>query len=855
MPNSEVYARAGGAWRGRAIPGGALPPPSTCGFVSGSGRFLADWPDVEAAVGQLVRYDYRVGTSPDLTPVLWRPGSRDSKVTVEAPAVPHYLQVRSVAAGPAIPLLLDEAFDGTFTLRADTTLDHPQLVVEPGSASATIGAGLLTIPGGPTTYHRMYHYPKRVGGPGRPLVVRYRARIAERYADTYNGTIASAALWYRVPKDGVNKDDWHNAISGTGVSSSIVRAGLGYLGRAEIMRYDGIAGAYLSGSVHRNLGYLDGTWRDVTIRLEWLATDLWRYRIWHSPGHDMSVPPVYEWEGYTPRQNEPGYLAFRTDFSRAEYDYFRVEDVSSEVLGAPSASFGPVNPDEAALTAPSSCALTAGAGSFVADWDDVPVPAGTSIGRYEYRVAASATGVVTASWVPGTAESRATIPVSAVGSYYLQLRAVTSGGTVGQPSQTFGPVSVTTMGTGAYFIAPAARGKGDGSSLADADGGLEAIDNAARAGKRDIRLAAHLGVYDPVAQNAPVDFDGACSGTAAVPTWVHGVGSDGVTPQEAVIRGNRRTPWTDGGARGIDLFRFRGAQHMRFSELRIESVGVAFDFQSPGTNYVIERITARNVQRFQENAKIPSTTTTTYPPADVTNVIIRDCDVRGFSKQAVRFRYNSSNCRVDRVHADSERQWGDNFAMAFFLDGTAHDITFTDCVGLNCVQILESGEVTTTSYWNADAFVCEEGNYNITYVRCRGEGCTDGGFDLKGPVTGSNLRLIECVARRNKRNFRFHDVRGAVMDKCRGENPNKEGGSGAACSVWLGSNTLVTVNDSHFVEQVRSTYSLFRQAVGSELRVNRGSLTLYPDGDIRRVEGSPTTYVQSPETQVIRKTP
>ncbi len=635
MPNSEIYGRVGGGWAGKPNPGGKLPPPSSCTLTPAPGSFTADWPDVPANPGQLLRYDYRYGTTFDLTAAAWVTSSTLSVATVPGAAVPHYVQIRAVA----------------------------------------------------------------------------------------------------------------NSATG-------------------------------------------------------------------------------------------------------------------EVLGEPSVIFGPVTPGETALPPPSSCTLAGSTGAFLADWSDVVVP-GVPVGRYDYRVGTSVSGVSAAPWVQSNAQSLAMIPVSAVGSYYLQLRTVTQGGVPGNPSQTFGPVNVTTMGAAAFYIAPTARGTGDGSSVTNAAGGIEAIDNAARAGKRDIRLLP--GTYDAAAQDAPVDLDAACSGTATTPTWIHGVASDGVSQPAAgsrpVIKGNRVNPYVQNGARGLDIFRHRGAQHMRWSDLHFEACGVCFDFQWPGTNFVIERCSAKNVQRFQENATQPADKDSagniikTYPPASVTNVIISDCEARGFSKQMVRFRYDSSNCRVERCFGDSERQYGDNFTMCFFLDGTAHDISFTDCVGLNAVQVPESGEVTTTDYWNADAFVTEEGNYNITFTRCRGEGCTDGGFDLKAPITGGNLRLIECVARRNKRNFRFHDVKGAVMTRCRGENPNKEGGKGAASSVWLGPSTEVTINDSHFVEQVDAGRSIFRQSLNSTLTVNGGSLTHYPDGPIRSVEDSPTTYTQNTNVQVIRKTP
>ncbi len=314
------------------------------------------------------------------------------------------------------------------------------------------------------------------------------------------------------------------------------------------------------------------------------------------------------------------------------------------------------------------------------------------------------------------------------------------------------------------FFAPANRGTGTGATLADARS-WEFLDDVIEAGTdKDLRLLTDQ-VYDNVTSVVHAhNIDANPAGAPGARTVVRGVGADGVTDALVHIRGSRVSPFpsdnltatNESGEQVFDFF--ANCSHIEFRNFLFENVETCFNFTRAIDNVRIANCHGRNVRRFIEN---------TGTGADVTNSVFENLSVRGFSKSAVRLRYNSHNIILRRGFFDSERQDRDDFAIGVFFDGTTHHVLVEDVVACNSQDTR-----TATEYWNADGFVNEELTDYITYRRCVAFGCTDTGFDLKADSTV----LEDCSAFDNKRNFRLWGKHG-VLRRCTGHRPNYNPGS------------------------------------------------------------------------------
>lgn len=183
------------------------------------------------------------------------------------------------------------------------------------------------------------------------------------------------------------------------------------------------------------------------------------------------------------------------------------------------------------------------------------------------------------------------------------------------------------------------------------------------------------------------------------------------------------------------------------------------------------------------------------------NITIKDCSFHGFTKSAVRLQEGTNNVLVENVLADAGGKdfATEKFHMAFNIrsDSKAkkegrkqihsHDITFINCEARNNYN--NAGK----KYWNADGFVAERGVNNLKYINCRAFDNTDGGWDLKA----TNVELINCVALRNKRNFRFWTS--ANLKNCVGAYAIKLGGSGGTTGLWTTKDAKITATNCTFV--------------------------------------------------------
>ena len=363
------------------------------------------------------------------------------------------------------------------------------------------------------------------------------------------------------------------------------------------------------------------------------------------------------------------------------------------------------------------------------------------------------------------------------------------------PPPRTGPVEVR-------YVAPSATGAGDGSSWADA-GELadvpDLLDQLPAAG--EIWLRADTGPYE-VSGSLRIT----ASGVDGAPVVVRGVDAEGA-PLPAVLQGSRTTPYDPDGESGGDVFSLRGgASHLAFRDLALENVDNAFLAAGDVTDVVIADVSATNVRRFFENTKSDE-----EPSANVSELVIRNVTVTGFSKRVVRLRYESNDVLLEDVVGDSQQQDGDDFAIGVHLEDEVHDVMLRRVSMSNTRDSLHE-------YWNGDGFATERGVHDITFEDTTATGNTDAGYDLKSSAT----TLVNAVASDNKRNFRFW-ADDLVARDCVGEDPLKRGGSSSQAQVWLGEDAQVLLEGCSLSDDDPETV-VFVLESGAQLTMDGGDI-------------------------------
>ncbi len=177
---------------------------------------------------------------------------------------------------------------------------------------------------------------------------------------------------------------------------------------------------------------------------------------------------------------------------------------------------------------------------------------------------------------------------------------------------------------------------------------------------------------------------------------------------------------------------------------------------------VVEQTEGRNLYRFLEN-----TASNRSIPASLTNFTLRRITGSDIRRAMTRIRYGSRDGLIEDVIARASGST-ERYCAGFVLDDEAREIIYRRCEAHGFVERNRS----SNDYWNGDGFSDERGNEEIQYLACIATGSSDGGFDLKS----TNVRLADCVAKDNKRNFRLWGS--GLAENCRSEHPRSHGGSG-----------------------------------------------------------------------------
>jgi hypothetical protein len=344
-----------------------------------------------------------------------------------------------------------------------------------------------------------------------------------------------------------------------------------------------------------------------------------------------------------------------------------------------------------------------------------------------------------------------------------------------------------------HYIAPQGLGRQDGLSLDNAYP-ISSI-NSAIANYREndvIQVAGHLGDYH---RDKPVDIK-----RGGVPGGVVQIGPvPNTTPR---FTGNRATPYDPEGVVGTDAFRLLDdASYIEVQGFEFEGLASAFRLGSPLVDISLSGHKGANVRRFVENFASGD-----WKQATVVGLTVADVDVRGFSKNAVRLRYDTQDVTLRNVRGDSMHEDGDNFAIGVLLEGSVHAVKLESCV-------MENALATTDNYWNGDGFTTGPDTYDITFTDTEAAGNADAGYDLKGNA----ITLERAIAFGNKRNFRVWET--STLDHCIGISPQTQGGSGQVCQLWLGpKNPAVEVVGTTFFDNDTDVMVVQSEGLGTRTR-------------------------------------
>lgn len=419
------------------------------------------------------------------------------------------------------------------------------------------------------------------------------------------------------------------------------------------------------------------------------------------------------------------------------------------------------------------------------------------------------------------------------------------------------------------YVAPAATGDGSGNLPSNAANNIGSIPTLIANGARDIRLLADRGTFS-VSSHIYLSIGGEL---ATAPVRIRGVGPDAVSPQRAVIKGNRPAYWQPGSSHGPDVFRLRSnANNINFEHLEFRDVQNCIWMTGQVANINIMDTHAYNVRRFWENVIVS-------PAVDATvdGFTVARCEVRGFSKSAWRAKYNTRNGIIedflfDMKTVDGHAPDGDDFAMGIFFEGTTNNITVRRGTVRNCKDIILNDPNTypqygltspKRTYWNGDGVSVEEHSYALLFEDIDSYGHTDRGFDCKskqvifrrcrawGSKRGWGLHIPSNIPEADKQAYGIANP--FRLEACVGFDPHKDGegiSTGPPASIWVETYAVVDAVGCVFSDTDHG-YGLFNLEANATLNLSGGALQHMVNMPIKTNGGSPNTLSIPADVKII----
>ena len=244
-------------------------------------------------------------------------------------------------------------------------------------------------------------------------------------------------------------------------------------------------------------------------------------------------------------------------------------------------------------------------------------------------------------------------------------------------------------------------------------------------------------------------------------------------------------------AKGSVVFDVRpGASYLRFENLEFRNVyGV---MTTRGANHGL-RIAKIDVDYCRDAYIFDGGMAEDLPDSGTSDLEMSDCRILHHTKKGVRTMNGVHHSKFIRCFADAggrdyaNAEPKDVFSCGFHVLGSYrgkggprpdHHIEFIDCEADNNYY-----DPTPKSYWNADGFCSEGASHDVSFIRCKAYGNTDGGWDIKT----TRPQFIDCVGERNKRNFRVWSKKGepVLFRNCTSADCWNVGNSGHDVGFWM----------------------------------------------------------------------
>ena len=373
----------------------------------------------------------------------------------------------------------------------------------------------------------------------------------------------------------------------------------------------------------------------------------------------------------------------------------------------------------------------------------------------------------------------------------------------GAPPEDPNKLNIASPGSNQY-ITPNGLGNRDGSSWENARAATHGFQDALNAVGPGNTLYIGSGTYEKIR----LKLSAGGSGPDKMVT-IHGKDTGDGLPKFTSNFDKKKPSKT-----GDTLFIFEPyVGFVSIQNLRLEDYKAGIVMNGPNRGI---RITDVDVTRAREGIIVNGAAIPHQLDSGTNDLIIQDCDFGPYTKRAIRLRGGVNNVQITNCHADAGGEpWAtERFAMGFTVEGSRtegikdHNITYLRCTSRNHYD--PNGK----KYWNADGFTNERRTGNITYIDCGAFDNTDGGWDVKG----ENIKFINCVSLRNKRNYRvwskaqtpavFYNCV-AAFSKLRGGTGNRNGlhltpGAGAKLSycTFIDNGQAIDVDADHKLTEV-----------------------------------------------------
>lgn len=207
-----------------------------------------------------------------------------------------------------------------------------------------------------------------------------------------------------------------------------------------------------------------------------------------------------------------------------------------------------------------------------------------------------------------------------------------------------------------------------------------------------------------------------------------------------------------------------GKSDMRISHCTFDNFGngAIRAIQGGANRLVIEDCGGSNFYRFFENSTVVG-----GPAAPLTNFVFRRIVAQKIDRGMFQLKYTSRNGQFEDCVAYGSDD-GARYCVGFAMVDQVRDMYFRRCEAHRFAEVAK----TAGQYWNGDGFSDERGNAGIHYHACIATQNADAGFDTKS----ADVRISECLARGNKRNYRLWNT--GRLEHPRSETPVKRGGIG-----------------------------------------------------------------------------